>query len=114
MWRAGRTNRRGIKWKITGDTLYKAKFKTAAEYLNAEGYEVINPAETVLPNSKLATWEDYMLVSFAFLNKNKADEIYMLNDWKQSPGACAEYGFATAKGMKIKYEEVKHEQTSIL
>ena len=53
-----------------------------------------------------------MLVSFAFLNK--ADEIYMLNDWKQSPGACAEYDFATAKGMKIRYEEVKHEQTSIL
>lgn len=101
-----------ISGKITGDTLYKAKFKTVAEHLNAEGYEVINPAETVLPNSKLATWEDYMLVSFAFLNK--ADEIYMLNDWKQSPGACAEYGFATAKGMKIKYEEVKHEQTSIL
>lgn len=101
-----------ISGKITGDTLYKAKFKTVAEYLNAGGYEVINPAETVLPNSKLATCEDYMLVSFAFLNK--ADEIYMLNDWKQSPGACAEYGFATAKGMKIKYEEVKHEQTSIL
>lgn len=101
-----------ISGKITGDTLYKAKFKKVAEYLNAEGYEVINPAETVLPNSKLATWEDYMLVSFAFLNK--ADEIYMPNDWKQSPGACAEYGFATAKGMKIKYEEVKHEQTSIL
>jgi hypothetical protein len=125
MWRAGRTNRKKrykmenirkkkiyISGKITGDTLYKAKFKKVAEYLNAEGYEVINPAETVLPNSKLATWEDYMLVSFAFLNK--ADEIYMLNDWKQSPGACAEYGFATAKGMKIKYEEVKHEQTSIL
>ena len=100
------------KREITGDTLYKAKFKTAAEYLNAEGYEVINPAETVLPSSKLATWEDYMLVSFAFLNK--ADEIYMLNDWKQSPGACAEYGFAIAKGMKIRHEEVKHEQTSTL
>lgn len=39
---------------------------------------------------------------------------YMLNDWKQSPVACAEYGFATAKGMKIKYGEVKHEQTNIL
>ena len=64
-----------ISGKITGDTLYKAKFKTVAENLNAEGYEVINPAETVLPNSKLATWEDYMLVSFAFLNK--ADEIYI-------------------------------------
>lgn len=101
-----------ISGKITGDTQYKAKFKTAAEYLNAEGYEVINPAETVLPNSKLATWEDYMLVSFAFLNK--ADEIYMLNDWKQSPGACAEYGFAIAKGMKIRQEGVHHEQNSIL
>lgn len=101
-----------ISGKITGDISYKAKFKTEAEYLNAEGYEVINPAETVLPNSKLATWEDYMLVSFAFLNK--ADEIYMLNDWKQSPGACAEYGFAIAKGMKIRHEEVKHEQNSIL
>ena len=63
-----------ISGKITGDILYKAKFKTAAEYLKAKGYEVINPAETVLPNSKLATWEDYMLVSFAFLDK--ADEIY--------------------------------------
>ena len=98
--------------KITGDILYKAKFKTAAEYLKAKGYEVINPAETVLPNSKLATWEDYMLVSFAFLDK--ADEIYMLNDWKESPGACAEYGFAIAKGMKIRQEGVHHEQNSIL
>lgn len=101
-----------ISGKITGDILYKAKFKTAAEYLKAKGHEVINPAETVLPNSKLATWEDYMLVSFAFLDK--ADEIYMLNDWKESPGACAEYGFAIAKGMKIRQEGVHHEQNSIL
>lgn len=33
-----------ISGKITGDTLYKAKFKKEAEHLNAEGYEVINPA----------------------------------------------------------------------
>lgn len=85
MWRAGRTNRRGIKWKITGEP-YKAKFKTVAEYLNAEGYEVIDPAETVLPNSKLATWEDYMLVSFAFLNK--ADEIYAQRLEAISGGMC--------------------------
>lgn len=32
-----------ISGKITGDILYKAKFKTAAEYLKAKGYEVINP-----------------------------------------------------------------------
>lgn len=75
-----------ISGKITGDTSYKAKFKTVAEYLNAEGYEVINPAETVLPNNKLATWEDYMLVSFAFLNK--ADEIYAQRLEAITRGVC--------------------------
>ena len=32
---------------------------------------------------------------------DKADAIYMLEDWQESRGACVEYGYALAKDMIV-------------
>ena len=50
------------------------------------------------------THEDYMKISFALLDMCKT--IYMLDGWKDSCGACQEYGYALAKGYSILFEEV--------
>lgn len=91
-----------ISGKITGTNDYLQRFATAEKELKDQGYQVVNPAYegTKLPEN--ATYDDYMKLSFALLKG--CDVIYMLNGWKESPGANREYGYALAKGMEIKYE----------
>ena len=82
--------------KITGDPCYKAKFRKAAEKLEAEGFVVLNPA--TLPDSGF-TYEAYIRMSSAMLIE--CDALCLLEDWKDSEGAMLEYGRATARGMDI-------------
>ncbi len=67
-----------------------------------QGYEVVNPA---YEGTKLkdASYEDYMELSFQLLKD--CDIIYMLKDWRTSPGANQEYGYALAKDMEIRFEK---------
>lgn len=92
-----------IAGKITGDEDYGEKFAKAEDRLVEEmGYEVINPACLQLPDS--CKWEDYMRLTLAMVDLS--DAVYLLPDWKESPGACIEYGYALAKGKSIEEEGI--------
>ena len=43
----------------------------------------------------LATHDEYMRMSFLMLDM--CDAIYMMDGWRESAGACMEYGYALAK-----------------
>ncbi|NCE99641.1 DUF4406 domain-containing protein [Emergencia sp. 1XD21-10] len=86
-----------IAGKITGDPAYKEKFRDAEEALAAIGHETINPACLSLPAS--CTWHDYMAITLKMLEL--AEVVCLLPEWKESPGACVEYGYAVAKGKEV-------------
>lgn len=90
-----------ISGGITNVLNYWERFARAEEKLTALGYEVINPARV---NAELPPmeWEEYMSLSLLMLSM--ADGIYMTSEWKNSRGACMEYGYAVAKGMRIMEE----------
>lgn len=81
-----------IAGKITGDPDFKAKFKTVEKELTNQGHAVLNPVE--LPGG--LHYEDYMDICFAMLDV--ADTIYLLHDYKDSPGALRELERAKRKG----------------
>lgn len=90
-----------ISGGITNVPDYWERFMRAEEKLTALGYEVINPARV---NAELPPmeWEEYMSMSLLMLSM--ADGIYMTSGWKNSRGACMEYGYAVAKGMRVMEE----------
>ncbi len=76
-----------IAGKITGDRNYKTKFADAQEGLERHGYIVLNPSW--MPQG-LAN-EQYMRMCFAMIDS--ADDVFMLDDWKDSEGARLEYEY---------------------
>lgn len=93
-----------ISGKITGCDNFMEKFAKAEEVMRKGGYEVINPAKVnMVLSPESTTWEEYMSVSIVLLDM--CDAIYMLKDWKDSRGACLEYGYALAKKLKVIWEE---------
>ena len=91
-----------ISGKISGTDDYLERFAAAEKKFSEQGYEVVNPA---YEGTKLkdASYEDYMELSFQLLKD--CDIIYMLEDWRTSPGANQEYGYALAKDMEIRFEK---------
>jgi len=97
------------------------KFATAEERLKAEGWDPINPAtdeyqdfmQGVLAEA-FEDWEDSDIEGewneYAEMLMHDlriislCDALYMLADWKQSPGATAEHAYAKALGKEILYE----------
>ena len=93
-----------ISGAITKDKNYFNHFERVENELKKLGFSCINPTKV---NSNMPddfTHEDYMKISFALLDMCKT--IYMLDGWKDSCGACKEYGYALAKGYSILFEEV--------
>lgn len=84
---------------ITGDSNYRQKFKAMAEELLSYGYVVFNPA--VLPDG--FDYEDYM--DFDLLILSRCDAIFLMRDWKNSPGAKRECEEAKRLGLQILTEE---------
>lgn len=74
----------------------KAEAEVRASYKKAE---IINPANLRFVMPQKATWNEYMKICLNLLDM--ADMIYMAPGWKDSPGACIEYGYAKAKEMII-------------
>lgn len=91
-----------ISGKISGTDDYLERFADAEKVLLEQGYEVVNPAREGIKLEN-ASYEDYMELSFQLLKD--CDIIYMLKDWRTSPGANQEYGYALAKGMEIRFEK---------
>lgn len=90
-----------IAGKVTGDENYQEKFDQAEKVLASIGHEPINPACLRLPKS--CSWKDYMSLTLRMLDL--ADAVCLLPDWKESRGACVEYGYAVAKDKIIVYAE---------
>ena len=92
---------------ILSDTTLN-KFSDAEAWLKAKGYKVFNPTQsglgTMAENYAKACgtnfYEEILLLDIMQLKR--CDIICLLPDWRESPGALAEYYFAMAIGKKIK------------
>lgn len=82
-----------ISGPITGDRDYKQKFKAAKRLLEAQGYDVVNPAELddVLPVRSM-THEEIMRTCLDILLQ--CDAVVTLPGWETSLGCQREVGFA--------------------
>ena len=88
-----------LSGKITGDSNYRQKFNTMTEELLSYGYVVFNPA--VLPDG--FEYSDYMALDLLILSR--CDAIFLLRDWKNSPGARLEYKEAKRLGLQVLTED---------
>lgn len=88
-----------IAGKITDDPDYREKFAYVAEHLKSRGYAVMSPAVM----SAGFEYEDYMHVCFAMMHVCRTGTIFMLPNWKESPGAMREHDNAVELGMIIEY-----------
>lgn len=93
-----------ISGKVTGlpydDVL--DKFAEAAEYLEEQGYEAVNPIVEV-PFNKDYGWFDYMGDDIKLLGTCQA--VYMLTDWMDSDGAQIEQHAAQTQGLNVMYQD---------
>ncbi len=89
-----------ISGKITEceDTAQEV-FSKYENILKERGYTPLNPYKVVcsgMPDT--LEHREYMHVAFALLDL--AEYIFMVPGWEASCGACQEYGYAIAKGIK--------------
>lgn len=91
-----------IAGKVTGLNYsdVKQKFRATENQLFSEGYQVVNPIELCNEES---TWEDAMKICIEALAD--CDEIFMLNDWKDSRGATLEHKRAIELDIPIHYQK---------
>lgn len=89
-----------IAGKMTGLPDFGRKhFKKIKKILTDDGWVVLNPA--ILPIG--LSDHNYMSICTAMLMS--CDAIYMLDNWKESEGAVAEYSLAAKLCLDIFYEE---------
>jgi nucleoside 2-deoxyribosyltransferase len=84
-----------IAGKITGNPDYQEQFKAAEKELTIAGHKVMNPA--ILPEG--FKHEEYMHICLAMIDICEA--VYFLSNWRESSGACIEYGYAKGLGKEI-------------
>jgi hypothetical protein len=113
-----------ISGKMGSRRLSKAtivKFEVAQNKLLKEGWVVVNPASQLFQleaqehvRIEEAKWQDLDFGHFDWYawmllwdmhHLALADAIYLLRDWRESPGATTEFFFAKACGKEILYEE---------
>ena len=78
---------------------YQKKFSNAEEYLEKLGFDVVNPSTV---DSGIISYNDLLWADLRILMS--CDAIYMLDNWKNSKGAKAEYYFADAIGLDVLFE----------
>ena len=102
---------------ISEDT--REKFDAAEKMLQDKGYRVFNPTDKVWvyglqENHRNTVWiigKDIVMPFYDYcLLKDLqrlalCDAIYMLKDWRMSPGARAEHSFAEAVGKRFFFED---------
>ena len=76
---------------ITGVEGYEKQFQEAKQQLEGQGHIVLDPS--VLPKG-LGDCDQYMRLCLPMIDM--ADSVAMLPGWKNSLGACREWGYATA------------------
>ena len=89
-----------IAGKMAGEDNWNwSRFKLAESILMQKGHIVLNPAD--LPNNMPK--EKYMPICIAMLEAS--DAIYMLDGWRNSPGATLEKSYAEYQHKQIIYED---------
>ena len=88
-----------ISGKITGTDDYKERFAAVEKKLKVDGHRVINPVKVCRHIQPGSSWVTYMRTCIRALTR--ADAIYLLRDWRRSPGAKLEYEIAIALDMII-------------
>ena len=95
-----------ISGPITGTVDAEERFGEAEEILRKKYLinAIVNPLRVgqEADTDASMTHDEYMHISFAMMDLCNA--VYMLDGWRNSKGACMEYGYARAKGAKILYE----------
>lgn len=90
-----------ISGPITGHADYREEFRQAEDLCRLLGYKFITPRplEQLVSDPDIMTHDDWMDLTFRLMDK--ADAVVQLRGWRESPGACMEYGYAMAKDMII-------------
>lgn len=78
----------------------RRRFHRWARIIGKRGYAVLNPATLPLGME----YGDYMHICYGMVDV--ADGIFLLDGWRDSPGAKAEYDYALAKGLILLQEEM--------
>jgi len=84
-----------IAGPITGNANYEDEFKEAELSLKAQGHTPLNPAK--LPEG--LKYEEYMHICFAMIDISEG--LFLLPNWKGSPGARREFGYALKNRKQI-------------
>lgn len=92
-----------IAGPITNNPDYLFDFLKAEVDLEADDWEVINPAVVNNSMPKSTTFDEYMKLCLIMLDM--ADAIYLLSGWEESRGARMEYDRARKAGKIILKEE---------
>lgn len=87
-----------ISGAISKDPDYKKKFAEAEDFLRSLGHVVINPAK----NPEGLTYKEY--IDLGLHQLSKCDAVYMLEGFRSSNGAIAEWAYANAVGLAINYD----------
>jgi hypothetical protein len=86
-----------LSGKITGDLVFKTKFKTwAIRILSRGARKVLNPAS--LPDG----WEYDEYMEHCMIMVRRCDIVAVMPDWEDSKGARSEVAYALALGKPIK------------
>ena len=100
----------------------RRKFGRAEEMLRAKGHEVFNPTSEKWQRTLRRTYEKDLKAESAWIEGtfpdlytycllrdlmtlSTKDAIYLLEDWRESPGATAEYYFAKATGKRMYFAD---------
>lgn len=84
------------------ESVYTAYFQHAKRHLDAMGYTAVIPLDS--PHDHDKTWASYMIEDLQTLIK--CDEVAMLSNWRESPGAKIEHAFAQKMGKEIRYLQI--------
>lgn len=90
-----------IAGPITGCEDYWERFRKAEVELKTlfpDSVRIVNPAYMV---KTLESFSHREQVEYCFKLLGECDAIYLIDGWEESKGAQAEYGFATAKALKL-------------
>lgn len=87
-----------ISGKVTGLNDYREKFAEAENMLK-EDYDILNPIKVVDTLPENTPYEDIMSIAFAMIDI--CDCIYVMDNWRESPGAIRELNYACSKAKRI-------------
>ena len=92
--------------KITGNPDYYEQFAEAEKLLTEQGHAVINPVK-----ADGFTYREY--INMGLCQLFCCDAIYLLEGWKDSPGARLEHTYAKTVGLEIFYDEEDKEDDTV-